>query len=744
MEEQLQKVLKKAKKPISFEDIVSKMDIHTKEEEEQLRILLKNKLKDYSVIKTGKNNYALITKTSFKKGRFYGNRRGDGEVVVTTSYTDRDDKLVTLEERYPIDRGHTNGAIDGDVVLINSYLKDKKGNLAGSVEKIIERNLDAIMGEVYRMGDSYFVRPVDKKKANLTIALEGEAIEGQRVAISLQEQTNDNFYIGKIERTFDHKDDPDEDILWEAFKCGIDDQFSPESMEQVKYLPTSVSDLDKIGRMDLTEWEIFTIDGEDTKDIDDAISCKRLDNGNFLLGVHIADVTHYVPENSPLDKDAFRKGTSAYLAGKVIPMLPHELSNGICSLNPNVLRLGLSCIMEIDQEGNVLHRNVCESVIKSKMKMSYTEVNKILRSDIISPEYADYSDTLKEMNNLARLLRGKRIGEGALEFDRPELNVCLDDNGKVTGFSIRKQDLGENLIEEFMLIANETVDKLLCDIGAPCLHRVHDIPSEERLGKYLELLEAVGYPYDKYDVDDLCHYPKALQDLTEFVKNTGKISDMLSTNLVRCMSRAKYSPINIGHNGLAKENYCHFTAPIRRYPDMTIHRIVKDCWLNKENSARNRKKWELQLPEIAVHSSQMERAADEAEMQTLNMRCAEYMNKHMGEDFSGTIIGLSDNGIQVQLDNYIEGRVRLRNLVGDYVYNPDTYTLVSLDGRENYYIGDRLSLKVKDANKVTKTIDFKVNGKIDENKTINSNERNQYVKIKAKNNRDMKAYCNAK
>ena len=344
------------------------------------------------------------------------------------------------------------------------------------------------------------------------------------------------------------------------------------------------------------------------------------------------------------------------------------------------------------------------------------------------------------LNELALTLRSNRLNDGAIEFERPELKLIFDDDGMVKDFSLRKQDLGENLIEEFMLLANETVDKTLSNLGYPCSHRVHDKPNQDRLENYLKMLAAIDLPYTKYDVEELCFNPYALQDLSFYIRDTGHISNMLAINMVRCMSRAKYSPINIGHSGLNKENYCHFTSPIRRYPDLTVHRILKDCYLNEENSDKNAKRWNVKLPDICEQSSRMERIADDAEVQTMAMKCSEYMSKHIGETFEGTIIGLSDHGIQVQLDNMIEGKVRPKNLSGDYTYNSLTYTLISLDGNENYYIGDRLLVKVKSASKEEKTIDFEIVEKIKENHTLDVSNSNQYVKTKAKKQRFYRAY----
>ena len=571
--------LRKAKKPIDREMLYLKIaELKKIENESYIELssddknkideIIEKGLRNYEYIETNNGKISSIMKTSFRTGRFYGNRNGEGFVITRSFFVDKEGNQLSTEDKYGIDKANCNSAIDGDLVLIdigNNGVKPK-------VIEIIDRNLENIMGEVIRQGKSYFVKPIDKKKQGLNIFLKGEAIEGQRVAVKLVEQTNDNFYIGEITRVFNHKDDPDQDILWEAFKCGIDDQFSSKSLEQVERIPTSVLDSDKIGREDLTSWKIFTIDGADTKDIDDALSCRKLPNGNYEVGVHIADVSHYIPENSPLDKDAYKKSNSNYLANKVIPMLPHELSNGICSLNP------MSCIMELNKDGEVVNYRITPTVIKSNMKMTYDAVNGILKDNIVPEEYKDFEEELRTLNIIALLLRKNRILNGAIEFDKSELKPIYNMKGKIDDFSTRTQDLGENLIEEFMILANETVDKHLSKRGFPCLHRVHDKPNEEKLYDYLKMLDAIDLPFS-YDAKKCAESKEVMQELVEHIKDTGRLSSMLSTRLIRCMSRAKYSPINIGHDGLAKKYYCHFTSPIRRYSDLTEHRILKDCIL---------------------------------------------------------------------------------------------------------------------------------------------------------------------
>jgi len=486
-------ILRKAKKPLSLEDIVVKLegfksgDDSTFEalswlEKKKLEELLAEGVANYEYFKNDNGAYMLLTKTAYRKGVFHGNRGGDGYVSVINSYFDRNDELIVKEENYIIMKDNCNGAIDGDTVLLDIG-EGKKHRVCD----VLDRNLSYVAGEVIRIGAKYYVKAIDKKKQNLTILLDGEAIEGQKVLVHLRKSNSNNFYLGEIKKIFGHKNDPDDEILWEAYECGIETEFSDESLRELEYIPDTVRDMDKIGRMDLTDWEIFTIDGDDTKDIDDALSLKKLDNGNYLIGVHIADVSYYVKPGSALDRDAFKKGNSYYLAGRVIPMLPPKLSNGICSLNPQVERLAMSCLMEVTPTGDVVNHTIAPTVIRSRLKMTYSKVNDLLKNGNVDKEYEPHARSLLLLNKLALVLRNNRLNAGAVEFDRPELKLLYSDDGKVSDTTCRYQDFAENLIQEYMLLANETVDRHLVDLGLPCLHRIHDKPNSERLEGFIRL-----------------------------------------------------------------------------------------------------------------------------------------------------------------------------------------------------------------------------------------------------------------
>lgn len=737
-------VLKKEKKPVPFEKIISRIEKNRSDElqrevilteEEKMRVLdiLENGVSNLEIYKTPYGNYVLFSKTSFRKGRFYGDRTGGGKVSVTTSYVDRDGRLVVNEEKYEIAKDKASGAIDGDFVLIDTCGTPQ-------IIQILDRTLDFIPGEVYRISGTSFVRPIDKKKHGLIITIGGDYVEGERVSVRLLEQTAPNFYTAEVVRVFNHKDDPDEDILWEAFKHGVDNDFSDESIAQLDYIPGDLRDIDRVGREDLTDWEIFTIDGADTKDMDDAISCTLNEKGNYVLGVHITDIASIVPENSPLDKDAFRKGNSFYLGGTVLPMFPHKISNGIGSLNPDVDRMTLSCIMEISPDGEILQHRISPTIIRSRLKMSYGKVNQLLKDGVVDEEYKPYEHTLQTMKKLSLVLRKRRLLAGAAEFNRPEMKELRDESHKVVGFDLRVQDVAENLIEEFMLAANRTVDMDLTKKGIPFLHRVHESPNEERIQEFLNLLSAINLPFTDYSSEELATNKIAYQRLIEHISNGDRLQDLLITQAIRCMSRAKYSPESMGHYGLATPYYCHFTSPVRRYADLTDQRIIWDCLFDHENRWKNCHKWEKQLPAIAEQTSHQERVSDDTERDVLRMLCAEYMQDHIGEEFEATVTCVSSDCLTVQMDNMMEGTVRVHDLKGSYTYSPESYSLVSLEGEDSYFLGDRLYLRLKSADKELKRIDFEVIDKIYETSVHDSEKINRDAKVKAKNERAKRAF----
>ena len=736
-------VLKYTKKPIDMEKIYSKVEKAIRKEDDSYTISSEDKEKINEIIEKGVNDleyymtptYKFISysRTSFRTGRFHGNKAGEGFVVVKSFYIDRDGNKHVDEEKFSINKENCNNAVDGDYVLIDIGGNGQKPK----VEKIIKRNLGNIVGEVVKVGNELYVRPIDKKKSKLEILLKEEVEEGEIVSVALEDMKDNNFYEGKILRKFQHKDSPRGDALFEAFKSGMPEGFSRESLEQLKSIPDTVSIKDYEGRLDLTNWEIFSIDGADTKDKDDCISFKMLPNGNYLLGVHIADVAYYVPKGSPIDKDAFRKGTSYYFGGCVEPQLPKKLSNGICSLNEGVDRLCKTILIEYDRDGNVISRSLVPSVIRSRLSMTYDKVNEILNEGIVDTQYIPYMYTLKGMREFADILLEKRMNNGSINFDRPELKFKYDDDGRAIDFKYRTSNSAENLIEEFMLAANVNVGEILVENNIPCIFRVHGLPSEERLTDFLKLLKAIGYEY-RYDAQDILSNKNLMIGLVEHVKNTGRLSNMLTTNLIRCMSHASYDSINYGHYGTG---FDHFTSPIRRLADLGLSRIIDECYFEKNEEKRlaNIRRWDEKTIDYATQASKMERVEEEVEKNVDLLDTSVYMSQFIGQEFEGTVICVSNNGLTVQLDNYLEGRIRTRNLDGEYAYNSETYTLLSLSGNDNYYVGDRLRLKLIDADKDSKSVDFSVIEKIKENRIIDEASNNK-VKSKVRNEKIKKTF----
>ena len=724
----------KSKKSLSIEQIAEVLEITDKDGLLDLRDVLDKLVEENEVLLTPLNTYKHMSKTSYRRGVFHANKSGGGKVLVVTTY-EKDGEQVILQKEYNVKAEDADGAINNDEVLIDIDLKDSD-NVNAKIYKVIGRNIRNVYGKIETIGSATYVVPIDKTLKNLKISVEGDYLEGQLVEVKLDQQTATNFYLGTVVRSGDFKDDPKEDILMEAFINGVDDKFSEKSYEQVERIPDKVLPTDFIGRQDLRDDEIVTIDSIDTNDIDDAVGCKILPNGNFQLTVSIADVSHYVPFNSPLDLDARRKGTSNYLAGTVIPMLHRKLSNGICSLNPKVDRCAMSVRMEIDKEGNVVRKDIFPSVIRSNLKMDYKTVNNILydryNDNDFPTEYKDHEEMLKNMYKLSLILRKKRIENGAVEFNKPELKVILDENGKPIIIEKRVQDVAENLIEELMIVTNVSVATLLDKLGIPVDFRVHDVPSVDKLSEFFRLLNVIGYPYDRNSPEKCSTDSKALQDLLKFINEEcpENLRTMLNTNLVKCMSRAKYSPVNIGHSGLAEKFYVHFTSPIRRYADLTLHRIIKDCFFDRKNSSKNIKKWKRLLPEICYHISKMEVIADKLERSVDGMKTAEYMGEYIGNDYVGIITEVSSSGFTVQLDNLIEGRVRSKDMDGRYSFNPETFTVISMDGKDDYFIGDQVRVVVKSTDKDRKSIDFKIKEKILDNSNKEVKRQNELVKVK--------------
>lgn len=668
------------------------LELKTPEELKELENLLDELYKENIVYKTNKARYILYKNCpDFKIGKLDVNKKGFAFL------------LLKDEEDIYIGKDDLNGAVNDDLVLVE--LNNPQNKTEGRVVRILNRDLKNIVGEIVFKNDDAFVKLDDETK-NIEIVLDKisarNLVEGTKVLVTLIKELSKNKYYGRVVTVIGHKDDPGVDIKTVALKYGIFEEFSKEANEQTDNIPTEVREEDKKGRTDLTGEEIFTIDGDDTKDIDDAISIKR-DGNNYILGVHIADVSNYVTLGSPLDLDAYSRGTSSYLADSVIPMLPHKLSNGICSLNPNVERLAISCVMTISSKGDTIDYDIFPSIIKSRIKMTYKKVNNILMRNIVDSEYEQYKDKLLLMNELAHILRKHKINKGYIDFDLDEPKIIVDKNKKVVDIIRDEREDGEKLIEDFMIAANECVASHIYNMDLPFIYRVHDVPNEEKIAQFLGLCSALGYNIKgKFKTVT----PKDMQRILEQLSDKPEIK-MLSNLLLRSMKKAVYQKDNIGHFGLASSCYTHFTSPIRRYPDLIVHRLLRTYLFNHDLSVETIKYWNTNLVSIAEQASEREQKAVEAEREVNDMKMAEFMEDKIGEEYDGVISGVTNFGFFVQLDNLIEGLVHVNTLKGDYYnYVENLMSLIGENTKKTYRMGDKVRVKCVAASKEAKQIDF--------------------------------------
>ncbi len=694
MKEKIIEILKpihKALEPIEINDLLGlKTSLEYKELLDEL-----NKLeKECLIYKTKKDKYILLENTpGLKIGKLDINKKGFGFLIL-----DKEDDIY-------IDKNNLNGAIDGDIVLVEVETKALKKE--GRVLRIIHRELKNLVGELIKVDNGLGFKLDDTKK-DIEVVLDKDSlhncVEGHKVLVGIEKELGKNKYLGKVLAILGHKDDPGVDILSIAYKHEIYDKYSDEVLQELENIPDEVDPKELVGRKDLTGECIFTIDGKDTKDIDDAISISKKGN-NYILGVHIADVSHYVKENTALGDDAYNRGTSSYLADTVIPMLPHKLSNGICSLNEGVIRLTMSCVMEIDPQGNLITYDIFESYIKSRKKMNYDDVNAILIDHKSPRGYKDFQDDLLLMNELAHILRKRKIGRGYISFEAEEAKIIQDENGKAIDIKKREQKEGEMLIEDFMIAANECVATHIYNMGLPFIYRVHDKPNSDKIDEFMTLVHLLGYNLKSKKIDLT---PKGMQNILAELKDK-KEFPILSTLLLRSMKKAIYSKENIGHFGLASPSYTHFTSPIRRFPDLTVHRLLKTYLVKKDMSMTTIANYENSLVEIAEHSSERERAAVDAEREVDDMKMAEYMEDHIGEEYPGFITSVTNFGLFVELPNLVEGLVHIKTLKGDYYnYVPELLALIGKSTKKTYRLGDSVKVKCVAASKATSQVDFEL------------------------------------
>lgn len=666
--------------------------------EKRIVVTEKGKLLLGKLPKKGKNSEDNDKENNVIVGIYTGHPKGFGFVTVEGQ-----------KEDYFIPEGCSLNACHNDTVEISVLHADSRAGhrTEAKVVRIVERSKDVIVG-TYEASKNFGFVVTDNSKftSDIFIPIEKSkgAVKGSKVIVEITDYGDDKHKPeGRVKEIIGHANDPGVDILSISLAFGIPSEFPEKVLKQAETMCKPVSEADMAGRNDLRDVLMVTIDGEDAKDLDDAVSLSMVGD-DYLLGVHIADVSNYVQENSALDREALKRGTSVYLADRVIPMLPHALSNGICSLNEGEDRLALSCIMKINVEGIVKDYEICESVINVNHRMSYNQVKKIIEEQDANmcDAFNDVVPMLNKMQELSLLLRDKRRKRGAIDFDFPETKVILNENGEPIDIKPYERNEATMLIESFMLSANETVAEHYFWQQIPFLYRIHEEPDSEKIDKLKTFIKNFGYSL-KISNDEI--HPKEFQKLLNKIAGT-KEEPLISRLTLRSMQQAKYSPEALGHFGLACEYYSHFTSPIRRYPDLQIHRIIKDDLRHRLSETRKSHYEEL-LPSVAQSTSKNERRAEEAERETIKLKKAQYMMKHLNEIYEGVISGVTSWGFYVELDNTVEGLVHVSTLVGDYYrYDESKYEMVGEESGITYRLGEKIKVMVHSVDLTNRTVDF--------------------------------------
>ncbi|SUY46473.1 ribonuclease R [Clostridium putrefaciens] len=674
-----------AYKPMEIRELAAVFDIN-KNEYKEFKKVIKVMEKEGLIVKTNTDKLGLTEKMGLVPGRLQAHQKGFGFVIPDEE---------GLKDIF-IPSSFINGAMNGDKVVAKVTREDLNGKKReGEIIRIIERKNNTIIG-VYESSSNFgFVIPEDKRIQNDIFIPKNQkhgADDNDVVIVEITEWPGKRRNPeGKVLEILGKKGDKGLDILTIIKKHSLPEEFPEKVLNFAENIEEHIPKVEYKKRKDLSEVRMVTIDGEDAKDLDDAVSIERLESGNYKLGVHIADVSHYVKENNPLDKEALKRATSVYLIDRVIPMLPQKLSNGICSLNPKVDRLALSCFMVIDKSGKVLEHEIFESVINTSERMTYTEVTKILKkedNDILK-KYDYLYDDFKAMEELCNILNKKRLDRGAIDFDFDESKIILDKMGKPIDIRPYEREISNRIIEEFMLVCNETIAEHMYWANIPFIYRIHENPDEEKLQRFSEFIYNLGYVI-KWSKEI---HPSSLQEVLNKVKGE-KEESVVSTLLLRSMMQAKYGPESVGHFGLAAKYYCHFTSPIRRYPDLMIHRIIKEFINGNVDSERAAKLVPI-VDYAAKNSSERERTAEEAEREVDDMKKAEYMSEKIGEEFDAVISSVTSFGFFAQLPNTVEGLVHISTLDDDYyIYDERHLSLVGERTKNIYRLGDLVKIKV--------------------------------------------------
>lgn len=680
--------------------------------EKELAVMLQVSKEDRNELNRILNELLAEGKISItKKGKFIKAKHSAEELVGTFISHSKGFGFVEIEGREEdlyIPENYVNGAFHKDTVKVALLSGHTGKRQEAQVVEIVSRGMTQVVGIFDKSNKNFGFVIADNTKIAEDIFVPTErskgAVSGHKVVCQITDYGKENRKPeGKIIEILGHVNDPGVDIMSIVKGYELPVEFSEKIMNQVEKVANEVSEADMAGRKDLRQLQMVTIDGEDAKDLDDAVSLTK-EGDVYKLGVHIADVSNYVQENSALDWEAKTRGTSVYLVDRVIPMLPHKLSNGICSLNAGVNRLALSCLMTINAKGEVIGHEIVESVICVDRRMSYTSVKKILedKDENEIKEYEELVPMFELMQELAAILREKRKKRGSIDFDFPETKIILDKQGHPVDIKPYDRNVATKIIEDFMLVANETVAQHFYWMELPFVYRTHDNPDSEKIDKLSTFIRNFGYTI-KSNQDEV--HPKELQKLLTKIENTPEEA-LISRLTLRSMKQAKYTIDCTGHFGLACQYYCHFTSPIRRYPDLQIHRIIKEQLRGKMNEKRIEHYNDI-LPEVAKHSSEMERRADEAERETDKLKKVEYMEERIGEIYEGVISSITSWGVYVELPNTIEGMIHVSMLPGDYFYyDESSYEMVGQATDIRYKLGQRIKVRVNATDKISRTIDF--------------------------------------
>lgn len=692
-----------AYKPLTVQEIEEQFGFEDADEfKELVKTLVKLEEKGL-LVRSRANRYGVPERMNLMSGKFIGHPRGFGFVAYDEA--GQDDIFIPPTE--------VNGAINGDRVMVRISESSGGDRREGAIIRILERGTTQVVGTFQDNRGFGFVIS-DDKKMNMDIFIAKDdtlgAIDGHKVVVEITGWPEGRkSATGMVKQILGHKNDPGVDILSIIHKHGIEVEFPPAVLDEANAVPDEIDPEDINDRRDLRNEQIVTIDGADAKDLDDAVQVVKMEDGTYKLGVHIADVSHYITEGSEMDREAYDRATSVYLTDRVIPMIPHRLSNGICSLNPQVDRLTLSCEMIFNDQGEVISHEIFQSVIRTSARMTYTDVYEILEQDNqeLKEKYSELVPMFALMKELASILRDKRMRRGAIDFDFKESKVLVDEDGNPTDVVVRERTVAERLIEEFMLAANETVAEHFHHMEVPSLYRIHEDPKPEKLQRFFEFVTNFGIVV-KGTGNEI--HPRALQEIVESIEGTPE-EPVISTMLLRSMQQAKYSAESLGHFGLSTEFYTHFTSPIRRYPDLIIHRLIRTYLIEKDLSKSTLMHWEANMDDIATHTSERERRAVEAERDTDALKKTQFMADKIGEEFTGIVSSVTNFGLFIELPNTIEGLVHVSNMTDDF-YRFDDRQMMMIGERSNrqFRIGDEVEIKVIGVKPEESAIDFEIVG----------------------------------